>query len=202
MVKRPPRRSPVGTQAAAARSPKGTVAARSRPTIFISYRHESPTAEIAQKLRLALLPPAAAWNADLFMDSQSIEPGTLFDPQIIAALDRTTHFIVLLTNAYWNSPYCRKELERAMRRFGKDGSVVPLFVKAEELDPKYFILAPDSRSGRIRGGEPVIRKIGDVQFLGPFNEQWQLVRLKWEQPAALGDQIAQLIKRLEPLIER
>jgi hypothetical protein len=189
MVKRPARRTPVDEKAV-------------RPTIFISYRHEAPTTDIAQRLRAALLPPAQGWNAEVFMDSRDVEPGTLFDKKIMAALDRTTHFIVLLTNAYWNSPYCQKELRRAMRRFGRSRSVLPLFVKAEELDPDHFTFGQDRSSGRIRSKDAVIRKIGDVQFLGPFNEQWQLVRLKWEEPAALGDQIAQLIRRLQPLIEK
>jgi hypothetical protein len=188
--------------ASARKRPSRSAASTSRPTIFISYRHEAPTTDIAQKLRLALVAPAETWNADVFMDSREIRPGTLFDKTIAAALDRTTHFIVLLTNAYWSSAYCRKELRRALRRFGKKGSALPLFVKAEELDPNHFTIAKDLRSGRIRSRDAIIQKIGDIQFLGPFNEQWQLVRLKWEQPAALADQIAQLVQRLEPLIER
>ena len=33
------------------------------PTIFISYRHTKPTADIARKLYEALVPPAETWSA-------------------------------------------------------------------------------------------------------------------------------------------
>src|SRR5262249_6638397 len=88
----------------------------SRSTIFLSYRHASPTTEIANKLYEALGPPADTWGAQVFMDDHDIEPADLFDQKIIAALDSTTHFIALLTNSYWNSTYCRKEVARVVER--------------------------------------------------------------------------------------
>jgi hypothetical protein len=172
------------------------------PTVFISYRHANPTAAIAKRLFTALVPASEVWNADVFMDQHALEPADLFDQAILAALDRTTHFIVLLTNDYWSSDYCRKELARVVERFEKDGSVRLLFVKVEELDPAHFAFAKDRTSGRIKSANPVIQRIGDVQFLGPFNEVVQLVRLEWENPAKLGDQIAQLVKRLGQVIHK
>ncbi len=135
------------------------------------------------------------------MDDHDIEPADLFDQKIIAALDRTTHFIVLLTNSYWSSEYCRKELARAVERFEKGRKALLLFVKVEELDPNHFTFAKDRVSGRIKSANPLIQKIGDVQFLGPFNEARQLVRLQWENEAKLGDQIAQLVRRLGRVVK-
>lgn len=134
------------------------------------------------------------------MDDHDIEPADLFDQQILAALDRATHFVVLLTNSYWSSEYCRKELSRAVQRFEDTRSVRLLFVKVEELDPNHFIFTRDRTAGRIRSDHPVINRIGDVQFLGPFNDSVQLVRLQWEKEAKLGDQIAQLVLRLGRVI--
>jgi TIR domain len=191
------------SKAAAPRAPaKPAGRARRVPTIFISYRHEPPTTAISRKLFTALVPAADVWNADVFMDDHDLEPADLFDQKILAALDRTTHFIVLLTNAYWSSEYCRKELARVVTRFEADRSVRLLFVKVEELDPNHFAFTKDRTAGRIVSGHPVIDRIGDVQFLGPFNDQLQLVRLEWEHPARLGDQIAQLISRLGRVIDR
>jgi hypothetical protein len=161
----------------------------SKPTIFISYRHAPPTAAIASRLYIALVPAAEVW-----------EPADLFDTTIIAALDRTTHFIVLLTNAYWSSPYCRKEMARIVERFEHDRSVRLLFVMVEELQPEHFTFAKDRASGRIVSDDPVLRTVGDVQFLGPFDESRRLVRLKYDNDALLGDQLAQLIRRLERVI--
>jgi hypothetical protein len=172
-----------------------------RPTIFLSYRHAQPTTEIANKLFTALVPASEVWDAEVFMDDNALEPADLFDQKIIDALDRTTHFIVLLTNGYWSSQYCRKELARAVEHFEKGRKARLLFVKVEELDPNHFTFSKDRSAGRINSDHPVINRIGDVQFLGPFNDSRQLVRLKWENEATLGDQIAQLVKRLERVVK-
>jgi hypothetical protein len=172
------------------------------PTVFISYRHDSPAFDIASKLYIALVPAAEFWGADVFMDEHDIEPADLFDRTILDALDRTTHFIVLLTNSYWSSSYCRKELARVVERFERDGSVRLLFIKVEELDPNHFTFTKDRTAGRIRSGHPIVDRIGDVQFLGPFDDRLQLVRLAWDRPAMLGDQVAQLISRLERVIKK
>ena len=168
-----------------------------RATIFLSYRHAPPTTEIATRLFTALVPASEVWDAEVFMDDNAIEPADLFDEKIIEALDRTTHFIVLLTNGYWSSQYCRKELSRAVEHFEKGRKARLLFVKVEELDPNHFTFSKDRSAGRIKSDNPVIGKIGDVQFLGPFNESRQLVRLQWESEATLGDQIAQRDKIAE-----
>ena len=170
-----------------------------RPTIFISYRHVAPTTDIARKLHLALRAPAEAWGADLFMDEHDLEPADLFDKRILGALDRATHFIVLLTNEYWASAYCRKELGQVIDRFERKQNVRLLFVKAEELDPNLMKVPPSGATG-VAPEQRLIQRVGDVQFLGPFNDQLQLVRLDWERPAALSDQLAQLVKRLSGVI--
>jgi hypothetical protein len=181
--------------AGARRAPGGT--APGRPTIFISYRHAAPTTEIATKLFTALVPAGEAWNADVFMDDNEVEPADLFDEKMVEALDRTTHFVVLLTNAYWSSDYCRKEVARIVERFEARAPVRLLFVMVEELNPDHFIFAKDRLSGRIKSASPLIAKIGDVQFLGPFDANRRLVRLAWESEAKLGDQLAQLVQRLQ-----
>jgi hypothetical protein len=194
-AKRLPARRRKIKQGAAERRRNG--APKVTPTVFISYRHEPPTTAISRRLYTALVPAAEVWNAAVFMDDHDLEPADLFDQKIIQALDRTTHFVVLLTNSYWSSPYCRKELARIVDRFQADRSVRLLFVKVDELDPNHFIFNRDRPSG-----DSVIDKIGDVQFLGPFNDQLQLVRIVWENPAVLGDQIAHLIRRLERVIAK
>jgi hypothetical protein len=170
------------------------------PCIFISYKHAPPTTPIARDLYTALVPASEAWGAELFMDEQAIEPAGLFDPVIVAALDRCTDCIVLLSNAYWASAYCRKELLRVLGRFETDRSARLHFVMVEKLDPNHFTFAKDRAAGRIVSDDPVVQKIGDVQFLGPFDDYGRLVRLQWDQPALLGDQIAQLVERLGKVV--
>ena len=42
-----------------------------------------------------------------------------------------------------------------------------------------------------------MRRVGDLHFLGPFNDNTQLVRLDWDNKGNLSDQFAQLLNRLE-----
>jgi hypothetical protein len=175
---------------------------RPATTIFISYRHQPPSAEIAQKLYEALAPAADTWGAEVYMDRHAVEPGGLFDREIVDALDRTTHFVALLNNSYWGSDYCRKEIARVVERFERGRRVRLLFVKAEEFDLAHFSFDRDRQSGRISSRDPIIDKVGDLQFLGPFNAARQLERLAWEHEARLGDQLAALVKELERVVDR
>lgn len=172
------------------------------PIIFISYRHESPYAQIAQQLFLALLPAATTWRAQVFMDRQALEPADLVDRKILDALDRTTHFIALLSNGYWASPYCRMEIARIVERFENNERVRPLFVKAEEFKLQHYTFDTDRPDGRMRSKDRLLAGVGDLQFLGPYDEARRLQRLQWEEPAALSDQIAQLVNSLEVVIAR
>lgn len=50
--------------------------------------------------------------------------------------------------------------------------------------------------------DPLVKRLGDVQFLGPFDANQRLVRLAWENEAELGDQIASLIDGLERTLKQ
>ncbi|HTN50134.1 MAG TPA: toll/interleukin-1 receptor domain-containing protein [Burkholderiaceae bacterium] len=154
---------------------------------------------IANKLHVAVSPAADTWNADVFMDTHEIEPGGLFDAAIIAALKRTTHFIILLNSSYWASEYCRKELALAVERFEKGLDIALLFVMVDKLDPKHFAFDKDRRAGRIKT-EPLLKNVGMVSFLGPFDPYNGLVRMQYENEATLSDQIADLVRRLDEIM--
>lgn len=192
-----PKAKPAARARRAAGKPR---AVELKPAIFISYRHSDPSAQIAGKLYEALLPAAETWGADLFMDQHALEPADLFDSKIIAGLDRTTHFIALLNNSYWNSDYCRKEIARVIERFEKDRSVRPLFVKEQEFNLQHFTFDKDRRVGRIKTVDPLVIRVGDLQFLGPFNRAGQLERLAWENEARLSDQLAKLVDELQRVV--
>lgn len=166
-----------------------------RPTIFISYRHGDPSTVIAREVYTALDAVADGLGFDLFMDQHDIEPADLFDEVILEGLDRTTHFLALLDNEYWASSYCRKELAHAITRYEKHEPVRILFVKAGAIRPEYMMLKRDREAGRITT-EPLIERIGDLQFLGPFDRARRLDRLKHENLAELRDQISDLIDEL------
>ena len=84
-----------------------------------------------------------------------------------------------------------------LSRFEAGGVIRPLFVMVEELDPNHFTFTRDRKAGRLKSDHPIIQRIGDVQFLGPFNDAYQLVRLKYEDPAVLGDQLHALVSDIQ-----
>lgn len=174
----------------------------SSPTVFISYRHGDPSTNIANVIHNALSAVADGLGFDIFMDQHEIEPADLFDEVIIDGLDRTTHFLVVLDNDYWASPYCRKELGRAISRFEQGEKVRILFVKADAIDPQNMVFDKDRAVGRITSDDPLIKRVGDLQFLGPFDNGRRLERLKYEDRAVMRDQVYQLIQELKRVLPR
>lgn len=166
------------------------------PTVFISYRHGDPSTEIANALYNALSAVAPGMGFEIFMDRHAVEPADLFDKVILDGLSRTTHFLALLDNDYWASTYCRKELAHAVTRYEQGEPVRLLFVMAGPIKPEFLTLDPDRAAGLIPS-DPLFRRIGDLQFLGPFDKGGRLERLKYENRAALHDQIKYLIDELE-----
>jgi hypothetical protein len=57
------------------------------------------------------------------------------------------------------------------------------------------MLKKDRAAGNIKT-EPIIERIGDLQFLGPFDKNRRLDRLKPETLHELRDQISNLIDEL------
>lgn len=170
-------------------------------TVFISYRHGDPSTLIAREVHTALEAVSDGLGFGLFMDQNDIEPADLYDKVIIEGLNRTTHFLALLDNEYWASKYCRKELAHAIERYEKGEPVKILFVKAGAIKPEYMMLKKDRAAGNIKT-EPLIERIGDLQFLGPFDKARRLERLKAEDVHVLRDQISGLIDELARVLPK
>ena len=168
--------------------------------IFISYKHGDPSTRIAKHLYDHLDAVSDALDFSLYMDDKDNLGGDLWSENIQAALDETTHFIALLDTAYWLSKECRRELRYVLNRYETTGSPRLLFVKAQEIRPDLFRFDKDRKTGELVSDDPQISKVGDLHFLGPYDKNVQLVRLAWEDPAMLSDQVAQLLDRLERVL--
>ncbi len=173
----------------------------STATIFISYRHEEPSTRIADAVYTALMAVSDGMGFEIFMDTQ-IKPADKFDKDILDGLNRTTHFLVLLDSKYWASDYCRKELAYAVNRYEKGENVRLLFVMAGAILPEYMTFDKDRATGRINNPDALIKRVGDLQFLGPFSDARRLERLKYENPATLDDQIKELIGQLKRVLPK
>lgn len=81
-----------------------------RPEAFISYKH-SDTSQLAADTFYSLI----AHGHSVFLDSGEILPGV--DPQTVflQAASSAKVFIMLVSQDYFSSPYCRKEVAHASR---------------------------------------------------------------------------------------
>lgn len=168
--------------------------------IFISYKHGDPSTRIAKHLYDHLSAVSDALDITLYMDDKDNLGGDPWSVNVETALNLTTHFIALLDTQYWLSKECRRELLHALNRF--ENTRVPrlLFVKAQEIRPDLFRFDKDRAKGELVSPEPQVQAIGDLHFLGPFDDNLRLVRLYSDDPPRMQDQIAQLLDRLERVL--
>jgi hypothetical protein len=167
--------------------------------IFISYKHASPWAGMAETFRTKF----SNYGIPHFIDTH-IDPGVPWRSSVDAALAGCTRFLCLLCDAYWGSEECRRELDAVLARRKAGGKKVRLL----------FVLAERMRIGSLRfdpRGKPVgdVAKVGDFNLLGPRNLDGQLVPLvdyadDWgaDQLWKAGEAIEKMIDRMEGCLAR
>ena len=128
-------------------------------------------------------------------------PGTSGAPAIDAALDRCTHFIALLSDDYWESEQCQRELQGAAQRHAAHGRPRLLFVLTEKMNPNALVLAGDQKSAAVRTPFPQVQNLAQVNFLGPYDAAGRLVRLKIgaNDRVELADQLYELTMVVQAL---
>lgn len=171
-----------------------------RPLVFISYRHGDPWTGMAQRLHLRLKNVSRALGFDLFMDDRALSAGDLWDDMLAQQLARTTHFICLLCDEYWESFECQRELKFAVDGFRARRVPRLLFVLAEAMSPEYLFFDDAGRPDRLEAPherDAALRSVSDVQFLAAFDRNNRLEPLDWASPARLAEQFTQLVARLK-----
>ena len=94
-------------------------------SLFISYTHKDNTNNFAQKLHDNLT--EEGW--EVFIDTENIGIGDELPAKIVAAINKCHGMIVILTNNYYESKWCPKEVDLAD---SKKKKLYPLF--REKLD--------------------------------------------------------------------
>jgi len=126
---------------------------------FISYTHDDDSWSgglirlITQRLagELSLL---AGAKQELWMDIDHLAWGTEFDRRIEDALLNSQFFIPFMTPAYFDSDYCRKELQAFT-------GVADRLGLSELVFPIYFSTVPSMSDSD--GSDPLIRRMSQVQ---------------------------------------
>lgn len=179
-------------------APAGYGATVTRPLIFLSYRHGPKWTKLANALHLKLEAIAEGAGFDTFLDSEDIRAGDGWQALVDDALERCTHFVALLSDEYWvKSNQCLRELYHAVERF-EASKTEPrlLFVLANEMRPDLLKLDGARQRGALNSPDPQLKALGDVNFLGPFDANYRLESLAWDNGKKLDKQNAQLVERL------
>ncbi|NPT56730.1 toll/interleukin-1 receptor domain-containing protein [Paraburkholderia elongata] len=167
------------------------------PFVFLSYKHGDPWTRIAKRFHTRLRAVSKGMGFQLFMDDKVIKGGDLWSDEVEHSLEKSTHFIAMLCDEYWESEQCQRELLHAVKRY--EASKVPrlLFVLVEMMRPEYLTFDEARQSGTLSGKNKKLEKVSDVHFLGPFDDKLRLERLEWNDASRLSDQLAQLVDRIE-----
>lgn len=174
--------------------------------LFLSYQRSALTTPAVERLSRQAQVLLRSAGVTVFFDQRSIDAGAAWEPTIDAALARTTHFLAFVSVDYWLSAQCMRELDAAVSRYEQTGAPKLLFVLADQLDPNDLALDSSAAAQRLAQGEnsaaPMRRvsSAGQINFLGPHDAAGRLVRLAFESPALLNDQLAALIARIKQLV--
>lgn len=178
-----------------------------KPYVFISYRRDPIASKVARKVALKFAPMLRSYGGAVFWDQAAIDSGAVWREELQQALDKTTHFVVLLTDEYWEeSAVCKQELLHAVGRWEADpASIRILCVQVETMAPHYLTFDTDRQSGQLKSDNPRLQALGDLNFLGPFEPvSGRLERMKTESghEQAMSDQVAAMAARLEGLLKK
>lgn len=172
-----------------------------KPLVFISYKHEDPWSKQARALFLRLKNVASALKFDLFMDTGMLASAEWRD-ELAKKLEATTHFIAFLCDEYWDSEECKRELHAVLERYeaaraANETGPRLLFVRAGNIDPRFFTFDDARHEGKLSGANARIVKVADFNFLGPFDlqNQGKLEVLANKGEPKFDDQLAQLFER-------
>lgn len=168
--------------------------------IFISYNRAEPTTQVAKQLfRRIKVNTRASDFAEPFFDISSVPFGDFWKQEIDQALAQTTHFIALLSDGYWLSDNCQYELQEAVRLYEQHGTPRLLFVLTEKMDPNALEIEPNSRSATLNTRFPKVERLGQINFLGPYDRAGRLSRLDCDNQARLSDQLFDLVQNIKAL---
>lgn len=178
----------------------------SQRSLFLSYKRGPAVTPAAKRLDDRLCVQAS--DTEVFFDQTSIDAGDEWAPAIDDFMARATHFLAFISIDYWLSAQCRRELDLALARYEACPKPPPprvprlLFVLADKLDPNDLALDVATARAKVMGMPDAadrVHRIGQINFLGPYDAAGRLVRLKWEDRFRRDDQIAALVKSIKAL---
>ena len=164
-----------------------------KPAAFMSYVHsddnhgrltqfrEDLSAEVQRQIGEEFL---------IFQDRKDIQWGENWKKRIKESLDDGTFLIPIITSSFFNSPACRRELERFLERekeLKRDDLVLPI----------YYVDCPLLNDEEKRAGDELAQAIADHQYA-----DWRDLRFEPFTSPQVGKTLAQLAVQIRDALDR
>jgi len=164
-----------------------------KPAAFMSYVHSDDKygrlTEFCERLSDEV---GACIGEDflIFHDRKDIPWGQNWKKRIDESLDEVTFLIPIITPSFFNSPYCRRELERFLeleKELGRNDLVLPI----------YYVDCPLLNDEGKRGGDELAQAIADHQYA-----DWRDLRFEPFTSPQVGKTLAQLAVQIRDALDR
>ncbi len=122
------------------------------PYVFMSYKHEPNTTGVTERFYQQLrMYQKGLGLAGVFMDKGDLKAGDPWRAEIETALQQTTHFVIMLTDCYWLSDECHKELAYAVKRYQQGGTEAMrlLFVQVQKIAPDLLLFDQEAADANV-----------------------------------------------------
>lgn len=171
--------------------------------LFLSYNRGPATTPAMERLDKRVRVQLKVHGVEPFFDQRSIAPGESWSDEVKHALAGATEFLAFVSIDYCLSEQCQRELETAVARYERERRPRLLFVLADALDPGDIEVDSARAVERLALQAPPARRLqrlGDINFLGPYNAAGRLVPLALHDPDELERQLAALVAAIKRLV--
>jgi F-box protein 11 len=163
-----------------------------KPVAFMSYVHTDDKYKHLTTLRERLsdeVQVQAGREFPIFQDSEGIKLGQNWKQRLETALDEVTFLIPIITPGFFNSKYCRDELQRFLeheRRLNRNDLILPI----------YYVDCPLLNDEKQRAQDELAQAIASRQYA-----DWRELRFEPFTNPQVGKTLAQLAVQIRDALQ-
>lgn len=163
------------------------------PAAFLSYVHLDDKHLHISEFRQRLSDEVHVQTGEefpIFQDRNDIFWGQNWKERIDDSIDGATFLVPIITPSFFNSPYCRREVERFLEREKQ-------LRRSDLILPVYYVGTPLLDDGKRRAKDPVAEVIASHQYA-----DWRDLRFEPFTSPQVGKLLAQLASQIRDALER
>jgi F-box protein 11 len=166
---------------------------RQVPAAFLSYVHDDDKYEHVTKFRDRLsdeVQMVVGTEFAIFQDRKDIQWGQNWRQRIEESIDEVTFLIPVITPRFFNSPFCREELQRFLereKRLGRNDLILPI----------YFVDTPLLNEDELRAEDELAQAIASRQYA-----DWRELRFEPFTNPQVGKTLERLARQIRDALPR